>query len=156
MCLSMCFTTCVFFSLFLLISLPCVPSSLLPNSTRAVLKLFGRFHADFQLGLCHDADWPLVRMSPVFGANVTRIPIQLLGSHQRVTGIFKPVHLLQFGEFANIFANIFNLICIMSLVAHWSGCIQFLVPMLNGFPDDSWVAINELQVRYNKSVLLNT
>ena len=64
-----------------------MPSSL-PNSTRAVLKLFGRFHADFQLGLCHDADWPLVRMSPVFGANVTRIPIQLLGSHQRVTGIF--------------------------------------------------------------------
>ena len=34
----------------------------------------------------------------------------------------------------------------MSLVAHWSGCIQFLVPMLNGFPSDSWVAINELQV----------
>ena len=53
---------------------------------------------------------------------------------------------LQFADFANIFANIFNLICIMSLVAHWSGCIQFLVPMLNGFPDDSWVSINELQV----------
>ena len=54
--------------------------------------------------------------------------------------------LFQFADFANIFANIFNLICIMSLVAHWSGCIQFLVPMLNGFPSDSWVAINELQV----------
>ena len=59
---------------------------------------------------------------------------------------------LQFADFANIFANIFNLICIMSLVAHWSGCIQFLVPMLNGFPDDSWVAINELQVRLTKPV----
>ena len=67
------------------------------------------------------------------------------------------VHLLyslQFADFANIFANIFNLICIMSLVAHWSGCIQFLVPMLNGFPDDSWVAINELQVRLTKPVYL--
>ena len=154
----MCFTTCVFFSLsFFCWSLLCAFFTcycLLP-STRAVLKLFGRFHADFQLGLCHDADWPLVRMSPVFGANVTRIPIQLLGSHQRVTGIFIFAFLmLQFGEFANIFANIFNLICIMSLVAHWSGCIQFLVPMLNGFPDDSWVAINELQVRYNQSVFL--
>ena len=37
----------------------------------------------------------------------------------------------------------------MSLLAHWSGCIQFLVPMLNGFPKDSWVAINELQVVKN-------
>ena len=34
----------------------------------------------------------------------------------------------------------------MSLLAHWSGCIQFLIPMLNGFPKDSWVSINELQV----------
>ena len=72
---------CVFFSPFLY----CVPSSPLP-STRAVLELFGRFHADFQLDLHHVADWPLVRLSPVFGANVTRIPLQLLGSHQRVTG----------------------------------------------------------------------
>ena len=48
-----------------------------------------------------------------------------------------------------MFANFLNLICIMSLLAHWSGCIQFLVPMLNGFPKDSWVAINELQVVKN-------
>ena len=74
-----------------------------------------------------------------------------MGGHQRAPGTdtssLKHIALtFQFADFANIFANIFNLICIMSLVAHWSGCIQFLVPMLNGFPDDSWVAINELQV----------
>ena len=52
-----------------------------------------------------------------------------------------------------MFANFLNLICIMSLLAHWSGCIQFLVPMLNGFPKDSWVAINELQVVKNTNCL---
>lgn len=35
----------------------------------------------------------------------------------------------------------------MLLIGHWSGCLQFLVPMLQGFPSNSWVAINELQVR---------
>ena len=35
----------------------------------------------------------------------------------------------------------------MLLIVHWSGCLQFLVPMMQGFPPDSWVAIEELQVR---------
>lgn len=46
--------------------------------------------------------------------------------------------------------RIFNLICMMLLIGHWSGCLQFLVPMLQGFPSNSWVAINELQVREEK------
>lgn len=37
----------------------------------------------------------------------------------------------------------------MLLIGHWSGCLQFLVPMLQGFPSNSWVAINELQVGFN-------
>lgn len=47
---------------------------------------------------------------------------------------------------ASVFMRIFNLICMMLLIGHWSGCLQFLVPMLQGFPPNSWVAINELQV----------
>lgn len=47
---------------------------------------------------------------------------------------------------ASVFMKIFNLICMMLLIGHWSGCLQFLVPMLQGFPTNSWVAINELQV----------
>ena len=47
---------------------------------------------------------------------------------------------------ASVFMRIFNLICMMLLVGHWSGCLQFLVPMLQGFPPDCWVAINELKV----------
>lgn len=39
----------------------------------------------------------------------------------------------------------------MLLIGHWSGCLQFLVPMLQGFPSNSWVAINELQVKYSLS-----
>ena len=34
----------------------------------------------------------------------------------------------------------------MLLLGHWNGCLQWLVPMMQNFPQDSWVAINELQV----------
>ena len=44
--------------------------------------------------------------------------------------------------------RIFNLVSIMLLIGHWSGCLQFLIPMLQGFPANSWVAINELQVNH--------
>ena len=43
--------------------------------------------------------------------------------------------------------RIFNLILLMLLIAHWDGCVQFLVPYLQEFPEDSWVATNSLQVR---------
>lgn len=42
--------------------------------------------------------------------------------------------------------RIFNLVCLMLLLGHWNGCLQWLVPMLQDVPADSWVAINELQV----------
>lgn len=57
--------------------------------------------------------------------------------------------IFQFLNMASVFMRIFNLICMMLLIGHWSGCLQFLVPMLQGFPSNSWVAINELQVRYD-------
>ena len=66
---------------------------------------------------------------------------------------------LQFLNMASVFMRIFNLICMMLLIGHWSGCLQFLVPMLQGFPDNSWVAINELQVPthiYSKQFKLDT
>lgn len=47
-----------------------------------------------------------------------------------------------------VFMRIFNLICMMLLIGHWSGCLQFLVPMLQGFPKDCWVTINELKESY--------
>ena len=52
----------------------------------------------------------------------------------------------QFLSSLGVFMRIFNLVCVMLLIGHWSGCLQFLVPMLQGFPNNSWVAINELQV----------
>lgn len=66
--------------------------------------------------------------------------------------------ILQFLNMASVFMRIFNLICMMLLIGHWSGCLQFLVPMLQGFPANSWVAINELQVNHyllNKIFLLS-
>lgn len=53
---------------------------------------------------------------------------------------------------ASVFMRIFNLICMMLLIGHWSGCLQFLIPSLQGFPANSWVAINELQVIYLISI----
>jgi len=52
----------------------------------------------------------------------------------------------QFLSVAGMFMRIFNLICMMLLLGHWNGCLQFLVPMLQDFPPDTWVAINNLQV----------
>ncbi|XP_025833098.1 potassium/sodium hyperpolarization-activated cyclic nucleotide-gated channel 2-like isoform X3 [Agrilus planipennis] len=53
--------------------------------------------------------------------------------------------IFKFLNMASVFMRIFNLICMMLLIGHWSGCLQFLVPMLQGFPSNSWVAINELE-----------
>lgn len=67
-------------------------------------------------------------------------------SHPSIIHPHRP--LPQFLNMASVFMRIFNLICMMLLIGHWSGCLQFLVPMLQGFPPNSWVAINELQVSY--------
>src|SRR6218665_2241527 len=42
--------------------------------------------------------------------------------------------------------RIFNLISMILLLGHWNGCLQFLVPMLQDFPADSWVTLEDLQV----------
>ncbi|XP_064647590.1 potassium/sodium hyperpolarization-activated cyclic nucleotide-gated channel 3-like [Lineus longissimus] len=54
----------------------------------------------------------------------------------------------EFLNFAGMFIRIFNLICLMLLLGHWNGCLQFLVPMLQDFPANSWISINELQNAY--------
>ena len=54
---------------------------------------------------------------------------------------------VQFLTVASKFMRIFNLVCLMLLIAHWNGCLQWLVPMLQDFPADSWAALEELQVR---------
>ena len=107
------------------------------------------FHENIQPDL-HDATGrPLVRLPPVSGSHAAGVPPELLGLHQRATGNHYTAHnwsFFQFLNMASVFMRIFNLICMMLLVGHWSGCLQFLVPMLQGFPSNSWVSINELQV----------
>ena len=41
--------------------------------------------------------------------------------------------------------RILSLVLILMIIAHWDGCIQYLVPSLQNFPLDSWVTINGLQ-----------
>uniref|UniRef100_A0A8V1A6I2 Hyperpolarization activated cyclic nucleotide gated potassium channel 3 n=1 Tax=Gallus gallus TaxID=9031 RepID=A0A8V1A6I2_CHICK len=47
-------------------------------------------------------------------------------------------------DLASAVVRIFNLIGMMLLLCHWDGCLQFLVPMLQDFPDDCWVSINRM------------
>jgi len=64
--------------------------------------------------------------------------------------------LRQFLSIAGMFMRIFNLVCIMLLIGHWNGCLQFFVPMLLEYPSNSWVAINELQVNIpSESFIIN-
>ncbi|XP_044009138.1 potassium/sodium hyperpolarization-activated cyclic nucleotide-gated channel 3 isoform X2 [Aphidius gifuensis] len=66
-------------------------------------------------------------------------------SNKKKGGFNKNELIFKFLNMASVFMRIFNLICMMLLIGHWSGCLQFLVPMLQGFPSNSWVAMNELQ-----------
>ena len=124
----------------------------------SVHQLPWRVHADLQLDLHDAADRALVRLPPVLGAHAPGVPLQQLGGHQRATGEPTPRLIpltacalfrwffFQFLDVADVFIKIFNLICLMVLIGHWSGCLQFLVTMLQDYPHNSWVVINELKV----------
>ncbi|KAK2903717.1 hypothetical protein Q8A67_008430 [Cirrhinus molitorella] len=47
-------------------------------------------------------------------------------------------------DLASAMVRIVNLIGMMLLLCHWDGCLQFLVPMLQDFPLDCWVAKNNM------------
>ena len=46
-----------------------------------------RLHEDLQPHLHDAADWTLVGLPPIPGADAARISAQLLGRHQRITGL---------------------------------------------------------------------
>ncbi|XP_038640419.1 potassium/sodium hyperpolarization-activated cyclic nucleotide-gated channel 1 [Scyliorhinus canicula] len=47
-------------------------------------------------------------------------------------------------DLASAVVRIVNLIGMMLLLCHWDGCLQFLVPMLQEFPTDCWVSLNNM------------
>ena len=49
-------------------------------------------------------------------------------------------------DLASAVVRIVNLIGMMLLLCHWDGCLQFLVPMPQDFPDDCWVSLNRMVV----------
>ncbi|GAA49977.1 potassium/sodium hyperpolarization-activated cyclic nucleotide-gated channel 4 [Clonorchis sinensis] len=51
----------------------------------------------------------------------------------------------EFLNVANKFIGIFNLVLLLLLLGHWNACLQFLVPMINDYPVDSWVSKVKLQ-----------
>ena len=50
--------------------------------------------------------------------------------------------------------RILKLIVLMLLLSHWNGCIQFLVPVIQEYPSDSWITINHLEVQYSACLSL--
>ena len=50
-------------------------------------------------------------------------------------------------DLASAVVRIVNLIGMMLLLCHWDGCLTFMVPMLQDFPPDCWVAKNNMVVR---------
>ncbi|XP_072099985.1 potassium/sodium hyperpolarization-activated cyclic nucleotide-gated channel 2 [Mobula birostris] len=47
-------------------------------------------------------------------------------------------------DLASAVMRIINLIGMMLLLCHWDGCLQFLVPLLQDFPSDCWVSLNNM------------
>ncbi|XP_041074074.1 potassium/sodium hyperpolarization-activated cyclic nucleotide-gated channel 4-like [Polyodon spathula] len=47
-------------------------------------------------------------------------------------------------DLASAMVRIVNLIGMMLLLCHWDGCLQFLIPMLQDFPQDCWVSKNNM------------
>ncbi|KAG5264474.1 hypothetical protein AALO_G00254150 [Alosa alosa] len=62
-------------------------------------------------------------------------------------------------DLAAAVVRIVNLIGMMLLLCHWDGCLQFMVPMLQDFPPDCWVAKNNMvhsswQLQYSYAVFM--
>ncbi|XP_057302359.1 potassium/sodium hyperpolarization-activated cyclic nucleotide-gated channel 1-like [Hydractinia symbiolongicarpus] len=54
----------------------------------------------------------------------------------------------KYEEFYHVTTSVFRyikLVLMMLLVAHWNGCLGFLVPLMQEFPKNSWVALNGLE-----------
>ena len=77
--------------------------------------------------------------------NLTTSITNLLRFHSRFL-TYSFALLFQFLSVASKFLRIFKLTSLILLLAHWDGCLQFLVPMIQDFPADSWVVMNGLQV----------
>lgn len=46
-----------------------------------------------------------------------------------------------------VYLSLANLVGLMMLIAHWNGCLQFFVAMMQGFPEGSWVSKDGIQHR---------
>ncbi|CAF2909582.1 unnamed protein product [Rotaria sp. Silwood2] len=64
----------------------------------------------------------------------------------RLSRLVRYIH--QWEEFlsiASMVMRILNLLALIILLAHWNGCLQFMIPMFQNFLSDCWVALNALQ-----------
>ncbi|XP_075743726.1 potassium/sodium hyperpolarization-activated cyclic nucleotide-gated channel 2-like isoform X1 [Rhipicephalus microplus] len=48
---------------------------------------------------------------------------------------------------STVYLSLANIVGFMLLIAHWNGCLQFFVAMMQGFPENSWVQRNGIHNR---------
>ena len=53
---------------------------------------------------------------------------------------------IQFLNIAAMVLRVMNLVLLILLLGHWNACMQFMIPMLQEFPTNCWVSIEELKV----------
>lgn len=105
---------------------PCT-LSLVPQGAGGVLPLCPTPLVSGRTGLC----WPGRSRSCTHVAAFVPRPLQIF-------------HMTY--DLASAVMRIINLIGMMLLLCHWDGCLQFLVPMLQDFPQNCWVSINGMVV----------
>lgn len=52
-----------------------------------------------------------------------------------------------FAYCSTVYLSLANMVGLMLLIAHWNGCLQFFVAMMQGFPEGSWVQRDGIQHR---------
>ena len=63
---------------------------------------------------------------------------------------------VQIFNWTRSFMKFINLIAVLSLITHWSACLQYFVPSFSDFPHNSWVSIHRLEVSINVTLYYTT
>ena len=63
---------------------------------------------------------------------------------------------VQIFNWTKSFMKFINLIAVLSLITHWSACLQYFVPSFSDFPRNSWVSIHRLEVSINVTLYYAT
>ena len=134
------------------ISVACLSRCMSNRSVRSFfLSIFCMLCSLFSLSHCSPAWSQFERIGekdlPAQSIDVVSslLVIQMIQHEHRRDMCFLSLCSFQFLSIASMVMRILNLIALIILLAHWNGCLQFMIPMFQNFPTDCWVSLNGLQ-----------